>query len=142
MSTDEKIDLIRFIYNEWKNEEAKSFIRTIDWSKIHDNQTETLLGFNPIYSVFPNKYACENEKLPEYLIEWLGTSKSKINFLADLGIWNENSVIVDLRKFLNGELNEFSNNRLAQEIRFNKDEKMLFIRIVRLFYRCFLQNYR
>ena len=126
LSVEEKTDLIEFIYKKWKKGDVKSIIISIDWSKINDTKTETLLGFNPIYSVFPNKYACEKEQLPGYLIEWIGTDKGKINFIADLGVWTENSVIVDLRKYLKGEFAEFSSNRLAQEIRFNNDETMLF----------------
>ena len=126
LSDEEKIDLLEFIFNKWTIEGIKPIINSINWFKIDNTETEKILGFNPRYSVFPNEYAFDDEKLPEYLIQWISTDKNKISFLSDLGIWVGNTVVVDLRKYLNGESEEFINNRLAQEIRFNNDEKMLF----------------
>ena len=126
LSDIEKIDLFEFIFVKWGKDSVKNLTKKTNWSKINDTDTESLLDFNPLYSVYPNKYAYDGEKLPEYLIAWIREDNNKINFLSDLGVWIDNSVIVDLRKFLNGDLEEFSNNRLAQEVRFNKDENMLF----------------
>lgn len=124
LSGEEKIDLINFIYNQWDKDSQKEIIKSVDWSKINEEETSKLLGFNPQYSVFPNEYACESERLPDYLIEWIGTDEDKINFLSDLGVWTESSPIVDLRKFWkNGGF--FSSN-LERETRFDKDETILF----------------
>lgn len=83
------------------------------------------LGFDLNHAVFPSEYALENEKLPEYLQKWINNEEIKLPELEKLGIWTENTVLVELRKFLKGEINEFSNNRLAQDTRFNEDETML-----------------
>lgn len=122
----QKIDFIDFLFNQWNKKNKKTAIKNIDWSKLDDIETVNILGFNPITSVYPSKYACESEALPAYLIKWLGKEESKIDFLTDLGIWTENSVIVELRKYLSGKIKDFHNNRLAQETRFNEDETTLF----------------
>jgi hypothetical protein len=126
LSDEEKISLVEFLFNQWNKKNKKTVIKNIDWSKIEDTETINILGFNPITSVYPNKYACESEALPDYLIKWIGKEDSKIEFLTDLGIWTENSVIVELRKYLNDKIKVFHNHRLAQEARFNEDETVLF----------------
>ncbi len=125
LTNEEKLDFITFIFNEWQKDKS-IFTKEIDWSKINEIETNNLLGFNPNHSVFPNQYAIEREVLPDYLIKWIDKEKNKIDFLTTLGIWTQNSVIVELRKYLSGEINDFQSNRLAQEIRFNEEETVLF----------------
>jgi hypothetical protein len=125
LSQEQKLSLINFLFDQWNKEKIKRIIKIIDWSKIKDTETENILGFNPSTSVYPSKYACECELLPDYLINWIGNDKSKVDFLTDLGVWTENSVIVELRKFLSGEINDFSNNRIAQETSLNNNESPL-----------------
>ncbi len=126
LSDEEKISFVEFLFNKWNQKNKKTAIKNIDWSKIDDIETVNILGFNPTTSVYPSKYACESEALPDYLIKWIGKEASKIDFLTDLGVWTENSVIVELRKYLSGTIKVFHNNRLAQEKRFNEDETVLF----------------
>lgn len=126
LSDEEKIKLVEFLFNQWNKKNKKTAIKNIDWSKIDYTETVNVLGFNPITSVYPSKYACEGEALPDYLIKWIDKEESKIDFLTDLGIWTENSVIVELRKYLNDKIKVFHNHRLAQETRFNEDETVLF----------------
>lgn len=126
LSDEQKINFVEFLFNQWNKKSTKAAIKNIDWSKIDDVETENILGFNPATSVYPSEYACESEVLPDYIIKWIGKEETKINFLSDLGVWTENSVIVDLRKFLNSKMKDFHNNRLAQETRFNEDEANLF----------------
>lgn len=126
LSEEEKLALIDFLYSEWRKDTNKQKVQSIDWSKINDTETNTVLGFTPNHSIFPNQYACDNEQLPDYLIKWIGEDENRIDFISDLGVWTERTVIVELRKFLQGEITEFHNNRLAQETRFNDDETMLF----------------
>ena len=126
LTDEEKISLFDFLFNQWNKKSKKTAIKNIDWSKIDDTETLNILGFNPIASVYPSKYACESEALPDYLIKWLGKEESKIDFLTDLGIWTESSVIVELRKYLSGKIKIFHNNSLAQETRFNEGETVLF----------------
>lgn len=126
LSEEEKLALTDFLYSEWRKDTNKQKVQSIDWSKINDTETNTVLGFTPNHSVFPKQYACDNEQLPDYLIKWIGKDENKIDFISDLGVWTERTVIVELRKFLQGEITEFHNNRLAQETRFNDDETNLF----------------
>lgn len=126
LSDEQKLSLVKFLFNQWGNESNKPKFKNIDWRKIHKTESEKILGFNPTTSVYPNSYACEKEVLPNYLINWLDKEESKILFLSDLGVWTEKSVIVELRKSLNGEIKDFHNNSLAQETRFNEDETVLF----------------
>lgn len=126
LSDEEKISLISFLYDQWNKKNLKNIIKNINWNTIDDIDTLAILDFNPNHSVFPNQYACESEKLPEYLIEWINDDENKVDFISDLGIWTEKSIVVELRKFLGGDLNDFQNNKLAQEKYFNDDETILF----------------
>jgi hypothetical protein len=126
LTDEQKLSLIDYLFNKWDKKDKKTVLRNIDWSKIYDKETESILGFNPNKSVFPSKYACESEVLPHYMIKWIGKDENRIDFISDLGVWTGISVIVELRKYLSDEINEFQNNRLSQEIRFNKDETNLF----------------
>lgn len=126
LSDEQKINFVEFLFNQWNKKSKKIAIKNIDWSKVDDVETENILGFNPKTSVYPSKYACESEVLPDYLIKWIGKEETKIDFLSDLGVWTENSVVGKLRKYLNDEINDFHNNHLAQEIRFNEEETNLF----------------
>ncbi len=130
LSDEQKLSLIEFLFNQWNKKSKKTSIKNIDWNTIDDVKTENILGFNPTTSVYPSKYACESELLPDYLIEWLGEEDAKIDFLSDLGVWTESSVIVVLRKYLSGKIKDFQNNRLSQETRFNEGELNLFNSLV------------
>ena len=74
LSEEEKIQLVDFLYSEWGKDSNKQKIKNIDWSKIDDNDTEKLLGFNPNSCVYPAEYACESENLPDYILNWAGNS--------------------------------------------------------------------
>lgn len=126
LSDEQKISFVEFLFNQWNKKSKKIAIQNIDWSKIDDVETENILGFNPKTSVYPSIYACESEVLPDYLIKWIGKEETKIDFLSDLGLWTEKSVVVKLRKYLSDKINDFHNNHLAQETRFNEDETNLF----------------
>ena len=126
LSEDQKLDFIEFLYNEWDKKNAKTAIKNLDWSKIDNKETITILDFNPITSVYPSKYANESEGLPKYLLKWLQKDENKIDFISDLGVSTEDSVIVQLRKFLSGKTIDFQNYLLSQESRFKSDEKLLF----------------
>lgn len=126
LTDEEKLSFVEFLFIQWNKKSQKTVIKNIVWSKIDDIETENILGFNPRTSVYPSKYASESEVLPDYLIKWIGNEENKIDFLSDLGVWTENSVIVELRKFLSDKIKDFYNNRLAQETRFNEEEANLF----------------
>jgi len=126
ISDEEKLSFVEFLFTQWNNKSKKTVIKNIDWSKIDNIETENILGFNPRTSVYPSKYACESEVLPDYLIKWIGKEENKIDFLSDLGVWTKKSVIIELRKYLSDKIKDFYNNRLAQETRFNEEEENLF----------------
>lgn len=126
LSDEQKISFVEFLFNQWNKKSKKIAIKNIDWSKIDAVETENILGFNPKTSVYPSKYACESEVLPDYIIKWIGKEQAKIDFLSDLGVWTENSVVVEFRKYLSDKIKDFQKNRLSQETRFNNDEANLF----------------
>jgi hypothetical protein len=96
----------------------------IKWIEVGQGVIPSIFGFNPETSVYPSKYACESEQLPEYLIEWIDKDEHKINFLTDWKVWTEGSTIVDLRKFFNNE-SDFESSRLEREIRFDNNKTNL-----------------
>ena len=122
----EKLSFFQYLFSQWKIDKIRPFFHNVDWSKIDYTDALKILGFNPVTSVYNSMFACEAEILPDYLIKWVGEDENIISFLADIGIWTDSSVIVDLRKYLSGEINDFKINRLAQESRLIKDEKPLF----------------
>jgi len=124
LDKDECLDLINFIYNKWQINKNIN-IKNINWEKINCVETQTLLGFNPVFSVFPNEFAIESEQLPEYLQGWAANDIKKINFLGDFGVWTENSVLVKLRKYFSNNVDTFNISQIAQESRF-ANEKLLF----------------
>jgi hypothetical protein len=124
LSDEQKIDLVKFLFNQWDKKSKKIVIQSIDWTTINDIETIKLLDFNPKYSVYPPEFALENEVLPDYLQKWIDNDISKISFLSDLGVWIENSTLLQLRKFFinQGTINK---SKIIQESRFS-DERMLF----------------
>lgn len=84
------------------------------------------LGFDITCAVFPSDFALKKEELPEYLQEWIKNNEIKLSEIEKIGVWTEDTVIVELRKFLKGEVQEFQNTRIAQETRFNNNETSLF----------------
>ena len=99
LSDEQKLSFVEFLFNLWGKKNKKTDIKNIDWSKIREAETLKILGFNPITSVFPNKYALKSEQLPAYLQDWISKNDEKIKFLADFGVFTKDSVIVELRNF-------------------------------------------
>lgn len=114
-----------FLEQTEKLENPEQFFFLIQYHKHNTNADLSLLKFDFNCAVYPSKYALEKEKLADYLMDWIESDKVKLSELEKIGIWTNNSVIVELRKFLNGEINEFQNNRLAQETRFNGNQTAL-----------------
>lgn len=122
LTDEEKIDLVEFILSQWRKDKSK-VEGVIDWTEIED---DSVLGFVSKISVYPSKYALDEEQLPLYIVNWIGDNIEKIQFLTKVfKVWVDNSTIVDLRKFYLSESN-FVINRLSKEPRFNDDERMLF----------------
>jgi len=126
LTDEQKLSFLDFLFNLWEDKNKKNVIQKIDWSKIDDKETVNILGFDPTTSVYPSIYACKSEVLPDYLIKWLNSEEAKFDFLSDLGVWVDNSIIVELRKYLGGKNKVFNNNRFTQEIRFYENELNLF----------------
>jgi hypothetical protein len=113
LNDEQKLSLVEFIFKHW-DKNKKTVVKAIDWSKINDTETKKLLGFNPIDSVFPNKFAISEEKLPEYILKWIDNDGEKVKFISDLKINTEDSFIISLRKFLKSG-GEFQLSRIARE---------------------------
>ncbi len=126
LSQNEQIDLVDFLFDEWTNNKKKTVIKNTNWSKINSIDTKTILGFNPNTCVYPSEYACESEKLPDYVIQWINKDEQKIQFLSDFGVWIEDSILVELRRFLNNDTDTFNKTRITQTSRFNEDTTNLF----------------
>lgn len=122
----QRVSFFEYLFKKWNINSKKHLFKNIDWSIIDLTSTQKFLGFNPNTSVYPSNYACSSEVLPDYLIDWTGTDEAKIEFLADLGVWTKNSVVIELRKALSDSATSFHNTRMAQETRFNQDETNLF----------------
>ena len=102
LSDIEKKSFIDFLFNQWGKKNKKTIIKKIDWSKINEIETLKILGFNPNYSVYPNEYALQEEKLPKYLTDWIEVNETdnKLKFLYDFGVSISASLTVKLRKYL------------------------------------------
>lgn len=124
MSDTQKLSFVEFLFNQWDKKSKKIVIQNIDWSKINNIETAQILGFNPKYSVYPNEFALGSEQLPNYLHRWLNADQEKIKFLADLGVWTEATVLVQLRNYFANQ-GTFNQSKIAQESKFS-EEKMLF----------------
>jgi len=123
LTDNEKIELLEFLF-EIHSTNKSIFSNQRSWIKIDDHETQKLLGFNPLYSVYPSNFALEEENLPIYLQTWVGNNSDKNNFLSDLGVFAPNTVLIDLRKYFNNT-GTFTKSKIAQESRFNEG-KMLF----------------
>jgi hypothetical protein len=125
MKEEQKQSFVEFLFRQWDKNNKKTVIRNIDWTSINETETLKLLGFNPKHSVSPSDYALESEELPEYLQNWIADDTNKVNFLSDLGVFADGSILVSLRKFF---LNQgvFDKNQIAREGRFTDDETILF----------------
>jgi hypothetical protein len=62
---------------------------------------QKLKKFNPKDHVYPNSYAYADEKLPEWIAQWVSieNSERRIAFLQNLGLHGASSDIVKIRKF-------------------------------------------
>jgi len=80
----------------------------------NDNK-QTIIGFNPEQKIYPIEYAIEIELLPEWIINWIqeGNQDQKFEFLKTLGLNDENSDIVKLRKHLKGEIEYFDKSLIS-----------------------------
>lgn len=128
LDQEQQQEILEFIFKKWTDDKYKKTVQELKLDKIQGTDVEDILGFEPLYSVYPSQYALGDETLPDYVINWIekDDSESKVNFLKDLGLWTLDTTIVELRKFLQGEITEFKNSQLMQQARFNDDTTMLY----------------
>lgn len=64
-------------------------------------EINTYINLDIQNKVYPSEFALESEKLPSWVLTWLETSdqQEKLNYLALLDVFTENSNVVLLRKF-------------------------------------------
>lgn len=103
---------------------AVQFFFLIYYHKHISNVDLSKLGFDIACAVYPSDFALKEEKLPEYLQEWIKKDEIKISNLESVGIYLENSTLVSLRKFFLIK-SDFNLNTIAQDENLS-DEKMLF----------------
>jgi len=113
LDNNQRLDLMKFIFEKWQKNK-KTIIKNIDWEKMNNVETKTLLGFNPNLSVYPNEFALTEEQLPEYLTEWISETDEAEKFVSDMKVQSESSLTVSLRKYFRGN-GEFQTARIAKE---------------------------
>ena len=112
LNDEEKKQLIDFICKKFQEGELIDCHRF----KIYINKGEfdfrKIFEFFPIEKVYPNKYALNDEKVPEWLSEWINEDSKKQEFLfRQFGLNTVNSPVVKLRRYYIGEekINKLSN---------------------------------
>lgn len=90
-------------------------ISKVDFNKFDDNSSESVLGGTFSSCICSDKYALEEEKLPDYVVEWLGEDKKKRKTLSDMSVLFEDSKIVKLRMYFCGDADDFNKDWLFDE---------------------------
>ncbi|MFC2084010.1 DarT ssDNA thymidine ADP-ribosyltransferase family protein [Bacteroidota bacterium] len=67
-----------------------------------NDRKDLLLGFDPLKKVFPSEYGIESENVPAWIYTWINENeyRNKISFLNVIGTNTEDSLLVQLRKYL------------------------------------------
>lgn len=84
----ERIDLLEFLLSQ---EGDQKVLGKLKW--------EPILGFRPNTCINPNTFALEKEQLPRYIQDWMGDNMEKASLLSAIGVWNEPTLLVALRKY-------------------------------------------
>lgn len=87
------LDLLSYIRDNFFIEQ----IEQVDWSKIKIDSK---------HWVYPEKYALESEKMPDTYQKWLEESDKNKFVLEAMGMLDEDSALVKIRKFLIGDSSE------------------------------------
>lgn len=121
------IELLNFLFEEYNKrgkDSRRDFESIKDWSFLGDSETLKVLGFLPKEIIYTDRInlILESEKAPSWLIEW-SDSIEKSNFLIVMGIHQEKSDILKIRRSLIGEIemlpeelakSEYLNERLLE----------------------------
>ncbi|MEB3218056.1 MAG: DarT ssDNA thymidine ADP-ribosyltransferase family protein [Nostocales cyanobacterium 94392] len=99
--------LFQTMYDKWLFNKPKNIgISATNWvdgdTTLVEYSTKNIqlaIGFSPKKFVYPNEYALSEEKLPDWVEEWL-TDDSKYEFLNALGVHTQTSDLVKLRDCL------------------------------------------
>lgn len=121
---DKDVVFQKFIEQTEALENQEQFFFLVYYHQENPDSDISKLGFDLNHAVFPSEYALENEKLPEYIQEWIKKGQITTSELEQIGVYTENSTLVSLRKYflLNGD---FNLNLIAQDKKLS-DGKMLF----------------
>ncbi len=104
-------------------ENTEQFFFLISYNKHIEKVDLSKLGFDLNCAVFPSDFALENEKLPEYLQNWITKKEIDLLDLDEIGVFTENSTLVSLRKFFLSKT-DFNVNTIAEKL--SSNEIMLF----------------
>lgn len=106
-TNEQYLNLIQIIFEDYSNQkEALDNIILSEVSNVNnvepDKKAKYLFDFIPRGCVYPNEFALDSERLPEYVNKWIDVSerKEKLKFLKALGVNTEDTVVVQLRKYL------------------------------------------
>lgn len=101
----ELFDFLFFEFNKRGKDSKRDFEAISDWSKFGDTETVKIIGFIPSQIILSDDsdYILESEQASDWLIEWCD-SNDKAKFLSVLGINQEDSDILKLRRSLVGDI--------------------------------------
>lgn len=108
LDSEKCIKLYDFLFSEYNKrgkDSKRDFEAISDWSKLGDTATDKIIGFIPSQIILSDDsdYILETEQAPDWLIEW-SDSNDKAKFLSVLGINQEDSDILKLRRSLLGDI--------------------------------------
>ena len=83
--------------------------------KYVNENIQLVLGFDPYHTGYPSKYCLEDEEMPQWINDWLMQSDYhiKINYLKALGLNTEDSLMIQIRKYL---INNISTLPILEEL--------------------------
>ena len=99
------IELLGYL-KELRTEDEVRF-ENVDWDSMAD-----ILGFTPSKSVYPQKYATEDEALPDAIENWIVEDDKNKAFISDLGVGTDENIDVKCRQYFNDDLKDFDEQKL------------------------------
>ncbi len=90
--------------------------------KYNNENIEYFFGFKPSRKIIPNKFAINEEFLPEWVLTWLNEKDfdRRLRFLKFIGVQDETAELVHLRKILQGDISSEVDNIINRLGSFDK----------------------
>lgn len=99
-SSDLQLQILDYIFAQWKDSGIEQIALE---TREEDN---ALLGFVPTAHVYPDKFALKEERIPEWMLDWL--AEDKMAFLTALGVNTQESDLVQTRNYFQNNEGEVS----------------------------------